>query len=151
MKTLLEEAMFEGLVQSYRNSTDPNLLALIDSINQGDRTALAPLSDYYRANGEEDKADMFLWCWKRGRWPRKDEFGRMDDYEPGTMLWIFTAGEGIKKDVSYKLGSGILFWKIDYVYMETKSETIFGCFENFYTRMWSKCPEHTAKLMEELQ
>lgn len=141
MKTLLQEAMFEGLVQSYRNSTDPNLLALIDSINQGDRTALAPLSDYYRAKGEEGKADMFLWCWKRNRWPCTDPKGSY--FAQGNYNRMPEHGVGYRET-----------WQVKYDFyfsQETASEKTFGSFELFYSRLWSQCPEHTARLMKELQ
>lgn len=147
MKTLLEQAMLEGLAQSYRNSTDPDLLALIDSINQGDRTALAPLSDYYRAKGKEDKADMFLWCWKMARWPRFNQ--KINKYEFYSCKIGQTSTWKDQEDDGSFIGLARI-WGF-YAGRETTCLTLFGSFELFYDRMWSQCPKHTANLMKELQ
>lgn len=143
-RTLLEKAMFDGLVQSYRDDIDPDKLCLIDSLNAGDRTALVGLSDWYREHGEDGKADMYLWLQKRERWPVQDKggwhFKRMEPFY--TYLYEYSLGPGW--DITLN---------VDYVYIAelTESGTVFGCFCNVYERVWKQSPKHTATLMAELQ
>ena len=56
------------------------------------------LSDWYREHEQDDKADMYLWCWKKSRFPAFSPLGQYYRFQ--------SIGLGHFEEVGEALGNG---------------------------------------------